>query len=83
MTPPDICKAICAAFVNRAEAQHTRGIKRDRAALEYICGAAAMYELCGNKDAVQALLFLATMVSVRGYSWVLETATRKQSKSTN
>jgi hypothetical protein len=57
-------------FVSRANSMGMKGRARDRAALEFYLGAAAIS--VGNLQ--QQLLFSASMISVRGYAFVLEMA---------
>lgn len=62
---------ICKAFVARAEHQGMKGKARDRAALEFLCGASvAARELSGNEANASSIQMLVVMVSIRGYSEV-------------
>lgn len=64
---------IAQRFVERATALELKGVRRDRAALDYFCGAAAGAEQAGNLAlANQIGATAALMVSVRGYAAVVE-----------
>lgn len=58
-------KELAQKFIDRAAEQGMKGKARDRAALEFVCGAASVDE---------RFLGLAFLVSVRGYSHLFETA---------
>lgn len=63
-------QVVMEGFVARAEAQGLKGKARDRAALEFVLGAATYAE---GEDQ-QSLLFIASIVAVRGYSYVKQLA---------
>lgn len=62
------------ALVSRMDAQHAKGKARDRAALEFLCGAGAA-TITKNEAGEDHSPFTidAFLVSCRGYSSVLET----------
>lgn len=64
----DAVTNVCAQFVARSLAQGLKGVKRDRAALEYIIGATALAESIKDTTLVTMLCMLATLTSVRGFS---------------
>ena len=73
----DHVQTIAKRFIERAEALELKGKKRDDAALDYFCGAAAGAELAGNAQlATHIGVVCATMLSVRGFFAVKELATR-------
>lgn len=65
MTPKELCQK----FIERANAQGMKGKARDRAALEFVCGAATVNE---------RFVGLAFMISVRGYTELVEVATQPE-----
>lgn len=80
-----VSKQIAKAFIRRAtESQKPKGIKRDREALEFVCGAAAACEaIAGTNTGVAAinasesakqLSWTAFMVASRGYLFLEEVA---------
>jgi hypothetical protein len=60
----NINQRIASTFVEREANMERKGKARDRAALEFVIGAAAALD--GEEQ--QKVLLLATMVSVRGYA---------------
>jgi hypothetical protein len=65
------------SFVARAESQEMKGKARDRAALEFFLGAAAIS--VGKLQ--EQILFNASMIAVRGFSWVKELAGKQPAKA--
>jgi hypothetical protein len=59
-------KAICARFVERANALNYKGKKGDSAALDYIVGAKVGAELAGNEALAKHLETIVWVVSIRG-----------------
>lgn len=57
-------------FVARAEAHELKGKARDRAALEFVLGAATY----ADGDDSAALYFIASIVACRGYAYVKQLA---------
>ncbi len=70
----NITKHVATVFCTRANTLELKGKARDRAALEFVLGAASAVD-DGSPDQ-QALLMCGTMVAVRGFSWLQETATK-------
>lgn len=62
-----IAKHIAQQFVTRASSQALKGKKRDSMALEFVLGAASAMQVTGQSSNMNALLLLASMVSIRGY----------------
>lgn len=73
-----VCAALVAQCLQRMDAQHmpAKGAKRDKAALEFIIGSAAALELSQHPEA-KAMLWLATMVSCRGASFLTEYTSKR------
>jgi hypothetical protein len=70
-------RALAAQFVARAEAQGMKGAARDRAAIEFFCGAVAgQVALQGEHDdtAQHWLRVTALLITTRGYSEVANIA---------
>lgn len=85
----DPIKFLANAFIARADAQQLKGKARDKAALEFACGAAAMVEalrdagtLYSGNDSPDVTPF-AFLVSIRGYSEVLSFAKRELEPTAN
>lgn len=86
----NIANEVAKAFIARATAQKMkRGVARDKAALEFCCGAGAALQFVKPADAKEeaemkgqrhSLELLAFMVSCRGYVY-LEESTRELIKS--
>ena len=71
-------RTVARRFVERAAALELKGVKRDNAALDYFCGAAAGAELAGDPQLAHSLgVIAALIVSVRGYIGVQELANEK------
>ena len=72
MSPEDrksVVARVAKHFVDRAKAQQLKGKARDRAAIEFVCGAAATAAVIhGDKsDEWSALSMLAFFVSLEGF----------------
>lgn len=66
-------KAIFKAVLARAEAQEPRpGVKRNRCALDTVCGAAIALEVTGDVAGAHHLANVAVLVSLRGCSILQE-----------
>lgn len=72
----NIAAKVAREFITRAKTQRmTKGVKRDKAALEYCCGAGTAIALLGRvelKADQHALELLAFMVATRGYVYLEE-----------
>lgn len=69
-------REIAALFVRRANAQEMTGRARDKAAMEFFCGALAVAEVTNDAELVNALgLFSGFLLAPRGYSEVVKLAT--------
>jgi hypothetical protein len=65
----DYIAKLSRSFVSRAKSQNMKGVARDRAALEFFCGAIAAIELTGDKaGADRVATFAAMLIQVRGYA---------------
>lgn len=60
--------AIVQRGIERFISQGVRGKLRDKAAIEFMCGAVSTADVSGQKDLTSHLMGVAFMVSVRGYS---------------
>ncbi len=69
-----VSRKVAQQFLTRANAFGYRGKKRDELAIEFVLGAATALQVTGNSAAMNSVLLLATLVSVRGYSWLEEYA---------
>lgn len=89
-----VSKQIAKKFIARAaECAKPKGVKRDREALEFVCGAAAACEaIAANNTGVAAinagesakqLAWVAFMVATRGYSFLEETASADDNAPAN
>lgn len=66
-------RAIFAAILRRAETQEPRpGIKRNRCALDAICGASIALQAAGDTIGAQSMTNAAFLVSVRGAPFLRE-----------
>lgn len=76
MDKSNIAVKVARQFITRAQTQRmTKGVKRDKAALEYVCGAGtvvALYDRLEFKADAHALELLAFMVATRGYAYLEE-----------
>lgn len=70
----DIAKHVAKKFIERSEALGYKGRKRDDAALDFVCGAAAPFAPSSAEYAAITVLIL--MVSTRGYMGLTEIASR-------
>lgn len=62
--------ALCNQFIARSIAQGMKGKTRDRAALEFVLGAATLADCIGDKALYSPLAFLGLMVAARGFEEV-------------
>lgn len=74
MARPETTK-IVNDFVSRSTMQQYKGKARDKAALEFLCGAAAAADALGNVPVRDDLLRIAFLVSIRGMA-ILEALDR-------
>lgn len=83
MAQKAISVQVAAAFIARAKSMEMgRGVKRDRAALEFVCGAATALRAAAEAsegvasinagESYKAVEMVAAMVAVRGYSFLVE-----------
>jgi hypothetical protein len=72
----NLSRQVAAHFVGRADAQGMKGRARDRAAVEFLTGAAAAAAVMHGDDSPEwrALSALAFLASCRGYSEVARIA---------
>lgn len=69
-------KLVFAGILRRAESQHERrGMKRDRCALDIICGAAIAFNAAGDTVGARSMENAALLVSLRGVA-ILEELTK-------
>ena len=80
-TPSNVAVQVAKTFIARAaELEHSlgKGVKRDRAALDFVCGAAAgvsaMSEHGDNAPEYKSLEMVAFMVASRGFAFLVEIA---------
>jgi len=73
-----ILKKLAGTFEARVKNQGLKGKARDRAALEFFCGAAAALDAAGDKDEAQSVTFNAFLISVRGYEIVTDILKEKE-----
>lgn len=67
----------CVTRMNSPALSKGKGIKRDRDALEYLCGAGSALALLNTPEAnaqLQAVEMTAIMVATRGFSYIEELA---------
>lgn len=65
-TSKNIVTALCHLFIARSAAQQMKGKTRDKAALEFFCGAASLADAIGDKALYSPLAFLSLMIATRG-----------------
>lgn len=70
----ELARDVCKAFVERSERQGMKGITRDRAALEFLCGAMALATAQNRPATHDRLGNVALLASCRGFAWVAEFA---------
>jgi hypothetical protein len=80
---PILAVKVAESFVARAKALEVtigRGVKRDRAALEFVCGAAAGVSAASpegdQSPEYKSLELMAFMVATRGYAFIEEIVAR-------
>lgn len=74
MEPKAFQAELCAAIVNRLNAQHVRGqATRTKAAIDILCGAAQALHMTGS-DYYNGVSILAVLTSARGVEVVEKTA---------
>lgn len=74
MEPKTFQAELCAAIVNRLNAQHVRGqATRTKAAIDILCGACAALHMTGS-DQYNGVSILAVLTSARGVEVVEKTA---------